>query len=316
MCKVAPRGRARLSAIGAAIARVSFGGTHGGLGAVFGPKDDGFSPLGKAGVSDISVEEFDSQFGKNSTATGLQKNKKWEALRGRRVKWDRQALFNCSAAIEHLERYEATPSIGFLPEGVMQSRPVKSPSPAPSLPDPQTIPSTRLMSLDALRGFDMFWIIGGDHLLRALATLSGSPTFRTLAYRHTGHPSWNGFSFYDLIFPLFMFIAGVAIPFSFASHLRGAKPARLHLRIICRGILLILLGLVINGTLSFNFTLHFAQDASGQRHLVSDFSSVRFPSVLGRIGLGYLFAALIVLHTRPRNQLLTAIGLLVGYWAA
>jgi predicted acyltransferase len=76
------------------------------------------------------------------------------------------------------------------------------------------------------------------------------------------------------------------------------------------------LGLVINGILSFNFTLHFAQVVSGHRQLVSDFSNVRFPSVLGRIGLGYLFAALIVLHTRPRNQLLTAIGLLLGYWAA
>ena len=96
----------------------------------------------------------------------------------------------------------------------------------------------------------MFWIIGGESLLRSLATLSGSPTFQALAYRHTEHPAWNGFSFYDLIFPLFMFIAGVAIPFSFASHFaRGESSARLHLRIIRRGILLILLGLVINGIL-------------------------------------------------------------------
>ena len=157
----------------------------------------------------------------------------------------------------------------------------------------------------------------GERLLQSIANLSGSPTFRTLAYRHTEHPEWNGFTFYDLIFPLFMFIAGVAVPFSFASHLaRGESSARLHLRIIRRGILLVLLGLVINGILSFDFTLHFAQDASGHRHLVTDFSHVRFPSVLGRIGLGYLFAALIALHTRPRNQLLTAIGLLLGYWAA
>ena len=90
----------------------------------------------------------------------------------------------------------------------------------------------------------------------------------------------------------------------------------LHLRVIRRGILLILLGLVINGILAFNFTLHFDQDVERLRHLVTDFSHVRFPSVLGRIGIGYTFAALIVLHTRPRNQLLTAIGLLIGYWAA
>jgi predicted acyltransferase len=97
---------------------------------------------------------------------------------------------------------------------------------------------------------------------------------------------------------------------------RGQGSAALHLRVIRRGALLILLGLVINGILHFDFTLHFDKTAEGARHLVSDFSHVRFPSVLGRIGIGYTFAALIVLHTRPRNQLLTAIGLLVGYWAA
>ena len=80
-----------------------------------------------------------------------------------------------------------------------------------------------MLSLDALRGFDMFWIIGGEELLRAVANLTGSETFRTIAYRNTEHPEWNGFSFYDLIFPLFMFIAGVAVPFSFASHSRTAR---------------------------------------------------------------------------------------------
>jgi len=173
------------------------------------------------------------------------------------------------------------------------------------------------MSLDALRGLDMFWIIGGEDLLRAVADLSGSETFRTLAYRHTEHPEWNGFTFYDLIFPLFMFLAGVAIPYSFASHrARGQSSFALHMRVIRRGVLLILLGLVINGALRFEFTLHWGESADGTRHIVTDFSDVRFPSVLGRISIGYLFAALIVLHTRPRNQFLTAIGLLLGYWAA
>ena len=79
-----------------------------------------------------------------------------------------------------------------------------------------------------------------------------------------------------------MFIAGVAIPFSFASHFaKGEGSARLHLRIIRRGILLVLLGLVINGILRFNFTLHFAQDASGHRSLVTDFSTSAFPACWG-----------------------------------
>ncbi|HEV3301400.1 MAG TPA: DUF5009 domain-containing protein [Planctomycetaceae bacterium] len=188
---------------------------------------------------------------------------------------------------------------------------------SPILSSPQTEPPPRLLSLDALRGFDMFWIIGGEELIRSLANLTENQTFRELAHKHTEHPEWHGFTLYDCIFPLFMFIAGVAIPYSFASHLaRGQGSAALHLRVIRRGILLILLGLVINGILHFNFTLHFDKTAEGARHLVADFSKVRFPSVLGRIGIGYTFAALIVLHTRPRNQLLTAIGLLVGYWAA
>jgi predicted acyltransferase len=195
--------------------------------------------------------------------------------------------------------------------------PAKTTVTTPSLPPATSPASTRLMSLDALRGFDMFWIIGGEDVLQALAVLSGSETFRAIAVRNTEHPEWNGFSFYDLIFPLFMFIAGVAVPFSFASHFaKGDSSAQLHWRIIRRGIVLILLGLVINGILNFDFTLHFDQGASGQRHLVTDFTSVRFPSVLGRIGLAYVFAALIALHTRPRNQFLTAIGLLLGYWAA
>jgi len=195
--------------------------------------------------------------------------------------------------------------------------PAKSPVSTPSVPPAPALASSRLMSLDALRGFDMFWIIGGEDVLRSLAVLSGSETFRAIAYRNTDHPEWNGFSFYDLIFPLFMFIAGVAVPFSFASHFaKGDSSAQLHWRIIRRGIVLILLGLVINGILNFDFAVHFDQGASGHRQLAADFSHVRFPSVLGRIGLAYVFAALIALHTRPRNQFLTAVGLLLGYWAA
>jgi predicted acyltransferase len=175
----------------------------------------------------------------------------------------------------------------------------------------------RLVSLDALRGFDMFWIIGGEEILRAIAKLSGSPTFLEAAYYNTSHPEWNGFSFYDLIFPLFMFIAGVAIPFSFAAHRsRREGDFALHVRVIRRGILLILLGLVINGILRFNFDIHWLREPDGRLHLVTNFEHVRFASVLGRIGIGYTIGALIVLHTRPRNQFLTAIGLLLGYWAA
>jgi predicted acyltransferase len=74
----------------------------------------------------------------------------------------------------------------------------------------------RVYSLDALRGFDMFWISGGDVLMVSLAALTKWPIFNWAA-EQMRHASWNGFHFYDMIFPLFLFIAGVSMPFSLAK---------------------------------------------------------------------------------------------------
>ncbi len=74
-----------------------------------------------------------------------------------------------------------------------------------------TTPSQRLYSLDALRGFDMFWIMGGEGIFHSMAKATGSSFWGTLSDQFE-HPAWNGFHFYDLIFPLFLFIAGVATP--------------------------------------------------------------------------------------------------------
>src|SRR5262245_46014270 len=71
----------------------------------------------------------------------------------------------------------------------------------------------RLLSLDALRGFDMFWIMGGDLLLRSLPAIHNSAFTRELAAQ-MDHCPWAGFHFYDLIFPLFVFIVGVSLVFS------------------------------------------------------------------------------------------------------
>jgi predicted acyltransferase len=113
------------------------------------------------------------------------------------------------------------------------------------------------------------------------------------------HPEWHGFALYDLIFPLFLFMAGVAMPFSFEKRLaRGDSKLQLYRHVVQRGLLLVLLGMIYNGLLDF------------------DWANMRYPSVLGRIGLAYMFAALIVLNTRVRGQLIWIGGLLVGYWAA
>lgn len=158
-------------------------------------------------------------------------------------------------------------------------------------------PSRRLMSLDALRGFDMFWIMGGDNIIEQLALLTGWPWLVTFSHQFE-HPEWNGFALYDLIFPLFLFMAGVSMPFSFERRLeRGDSKGQLYRHVIIRGLMLVLLGMIYNGLLEF------------------DWPDTRLPSVLGRIGLAYMFAALIVLNTKVRGQVLWIVGVLVGYWA-
>ena len=76
----------------------------------------------------------------------------------------------------------------------------------------------RLYSLDALRGFDMFWIIGAEEVFHELAKITGSPFWTAIATQFT-HPDWNGFHIYDLIFPLFLFLAGVSTPYSIGRSL-------------------------------------------------------------------------------------------------
>lgn len=93
--------------------------------------------------------------------------------------------------------------------------------------------SGRLLSLDALRGFDMFWIVGAGALVAALDKLGGNAATRFLATQ-LQHVQWAGFHFCDLIFPLFVFIAGVSLVFStdrtLARHSAGAAVARLARR--------------------------------------------------------------------------------------
>ena len=156
--------------------------------------------------------------------------------------------------------------------------------------------SQRLQSLDALRGFDMFWIIGWGDLWFGLASLTGWPVFKWWAAQMT-HTEWHGFAFYDMIFPLFLFIAGISFPFSLAkSHQNGITKKALYIRIFRRGFILVLLGLIFNGLLKF------------------DFETMRYASVLGRIGLAWMFAALIFINTRRASRIIWCVGLLVFYW--
>ena len=158
--------------------------------------------------------------------------------------------------------------------------------------------SNRLKSLDTLRGFDMFWIMGAEHIVHALHQTNQNSVWKILSNQMV-HPNWNGFTFYDLIFPLFLFISGLASPYSKAKEFQSGKSkGQVILRIIKRTIILILLGLVVN-----------------QGIHIMPISEIRFGSVLGRIGIAYMFANIIFLYSKEEwmNYLWFA-GLLIGYY--
>src|SRR5262245_12210672 len=114
-------------------------------------------------------------------------------------------------------------------------------------------PAQRLLSLDALRGADMFWIMGGEGIVHAAAKLASWAGLIWLSGQ-LDHPEWNGFAFYDLIFPLFLFMAGVSMPFSYEKRLAaGDSKTDLYKHAIIRGLTLVFLGMVYNGLLRFNF---------------------------------------------------------------
>ena len=156
-------------------------------------------------------------------------------------------------------------------------------------------PSGRLMSIDALRGFDMFWIIGGDAFARALTVWTGTETGRVL-HEQLEHVAWEGFRFYDLIFPLFLFLVGAVLPFSLAKY-EGENPRAAYARIARRTALLFALGLLCNGVLRF------------------DWANLRVAGVLQRIAVCYGIAAVLSRNLSSRGLAVTLAAILLGYWA-
>ena len=162
--------------------------------------------------------------------------------------------------------------------------------------------SRRLVSLDALRGFNFIWILGGDGALLALAQMSQGKggavaTVGSFLGTQMTHVAWDGFRFYDLIFPLFIFIMGVAIPLSLPGLVEREGLAAAHWRVLRRALLLYGLGLVYYGGIS------------------DGWDEIRWAGVLQRIALCYLFGSLLFLHVGWRGLLATLVALLAGYWA-
>lgn len=181
--------------------------------------------------------------------------------------------------------------------------------------------NNRLLSLDALRGFDMFWIVSGEGIIHGFAnavkqthslqqdTVSWQMQvtdelgfFEKLvvhASNQLHHTVWNGFTFYDLIFPLFIFIAGISMPFSYSKQLSAGADAKkkIYRSLVKRTILLLLLGMIVNGLLHWK-----------------SYEETRFASVLGRIALSCFFAALIYLNSSFRWRIAWFLFILLGYW--
>lgn len=155
----------------------------------------------------------------------------------------------------------------------------------------------RLESLDALRGFDMLFIMGGAAIITAITGFfPDSAAWQTVAEQMT-HASWDGLRHHDTIFPLFLFIAGCSFPFSLEKQRqRGMSHSAIVLKAIKRGFVLMALGWVCNGILKLQF------------------AELRFWSVLARIGMAWMCAALIYMHVHSLKRILLIVaGLLVGY---
>jgi predicted acyltransferase len=171
-----------------------------------------------------------------------------------------------------------------------------------SSPPPRTSQRTsastggRLTSLDALRGFDMFWILGGDAMMFALGAMTKIPPVMFLVGQFH-HKEWAGFAFYDLIFPLFVFMSGVSIVFSLSKLQQQEGRGAGIKRVLRRGGLLFLLGIFYSGGLS------------------TALPEIRLLGVLQRIALAYLGAGLLFCFFKPRALAGITAALLIGYWA-
>ena len=161
-------------------------------------------------------------------------------------------------------------------------------------------PPGRVLAVDALRGFVMFWIMGGDVGHRLLSgglvmVLGAVPD--EVAWQ-TGH-HWGGFTPWDLIMPLFLFTVGVAMPFSLGRRLEaGDGRGAIWRRALRRAALLWILGMIAQGNL-----------------LAARWDELKFFSnTLQAIAAGYLIATATLLELRrPRAQAAVAAGLLLVY---
>jgi predicted acyltransferase len=154
----------------------------------------------------------------------------------------------------------------------------------------------RIVSVDALRGFDMFWIVGGGKAADALDQLQAGPAVSMLAGQMK-HAEWVGFHFFDLIFPLFLFLIGVSIVLSMGRALAKSGRKATFIRVARRSALLFVIGVILSEGLS------------------RPWPDVHLSGVLHRIAFCYLIAATLTMLLPRKGIAVAATACLAGYWA-
>lgn len=158
-------------------------------------------------------------------------------------------------------------------------------------------PSGRLASLDILRGFDLFLLVFFQPVFVALAHCLNLPWLNTVLYQFD-HEVWVGFRFWDIIMPLFLFMTGVSMPFSFSKFKDDSNKGAIYRKIIKRFILLFIFGMIVQGNLL---------GLDPQRLYL-------YSNTLQAIATGYLIASVTLLHCSFKWQIIVTCLLLLAYW--
>ncbi len=162
-----------------------------------------------------------------------------------------------------------------------------------------SIPKNRLESLDILRGFDLFMLVFFQPVFVAFARHWADVPVFSFFLNQFDHVQWEGFSAWDMVMPLFLFMVGAAMPFAFEKYRYNPNKSAIYKKIIRRFIILFILGIIVQGNL-----------------LSFDPKSIRvYTNTLQAIAVGYAISAVLLLHLSRRWQIITTAGLLIGYWA-
>jgi predicted acyltransferase len=162
-----------------------------------------------------------------------------------------------------------------------------------SYPSPLVPAKERLLSLDIFRGMTLIFM--------TMVNLPGDPRY---TYTPLTHVRWDGWTIADLIFPFFIFIVGVAMPYSFAGRLaRGESKGKLVAHIVQRTVVLFAIGVFMNWYTNY-------MGGHDRYHL----ANIRIFGALQRIALCYFFASLLYLKLKTRGLAITATAILVLYF--